>query len=244
MPRLGVTIPLANEEATVDELLDRVLRQLGPDDTVFCVVDRASRDRTREHVAAYGDRDPRVVLIWAPENRCVVDAYFRGYREALAAGCKWILEMDGGLSHRPEEIPRFVAPMEAGVDYAGGSRFMRHGGYRGPVLRYLLSRCGSLLANLVLGTRMTDMTSGFECFTREALEQVVLRGVRSRAHFFQTEIRAMMHAWRWVEVPITYHSPSASVGRSSIADALVNLWRVARERRCDRARHRRQEGFR
>jgi dolichol-phosphate mannosyltransferase len=161
----------------------------------------------------------------------VVDAYFRGYEEAIELGCEWILEMDGGFSHRPEEIPRFVEAMERGFDFAAGSRFIKGGSHHGSLRRYLVSRGGSLLTNCLLGTRMRDMTSGFECFTRAALRFVVDRGVRSRAHFFQTEIRAMLASWNWVEIPITYTNPSNSVGKAQIADAMRCLWALSREPR-------------
>jgi dolichol-phosphate mannosyltransferase len=229
--RLGLVIPLANEEVTLDELLTRALAQLSPDDGIFCVVDNASRDRTRDCVEAWGRRNPRVVCVWAPENRCVVDAYFRGYRAALDAGCQWVLEMDGGLSHRPEEIERFIARLGEGYDYLGGSRFMAGGSYTGPLSRLLISKGGTFLANLLLGTRMHDMTSGFECFNRRAMEAVLAHGVRSRAHFFQTEIRFLMHSFRWTEVPINYRNPSKSVGMSSLREAFRNLWRLRREAR-------------
>ena len=122
-PPLGVVIPLANEERTAVELLTRVVAHLESRDRVFCIHDRACRDRTMEIVQRFAETDPRVTVVWAPENRFVVDAYFRGYREALQAGCSWILEMDGGLSHRPEEIPHFLDAMCRGVDFAAGSRF-------------------------------------------------------------------------------------------------------------------------
>jgi dolichol-phosphate mannosyltransferase len=229
--RLGVTVPLANEEATIDEFLDRLLAQLTAADGVFCVLDNISRDRTRELIEARAGRDRRVVLVWAPENRCVVDAYFRGYEAALAAGCRWVLEMDGGLSHLPEEVPQFIDAMERGYDYAGGCRFMKGGGYTGPLSRYLVSKGGTLLTNLLLGTRMRDMTSGFECFSRRALEAVLARGVRSRAHFFQTEIKFLMRDWKWVEIPIHYHNPSKRLGSSSLKEAFRNLWALYHERR-------------
>jgi dolichol-phosphate mannosyltransferase len=229
--RLGVTVPLANEEATLDDFLRRLLAQLTADDGVFCVVDNASRDRTRERVADWAQRDRRVVLVWAPENRCVVDAYFRGYRAALDAGCRWILEIDGGLSHQPEQLPQFLRAMEAGYDYVGGCRFMRGGSYAGPWSRYLISRGGTLLANLLLGTRMQDMTSGYECFSRRALQAVVAHGVRSRAHFFQTEIKFRLRQLRWTEVPIHYRNPSKSVGANSLQEAFRNLWLLHQEAR-------------
>ena len=234
--QLGVVVPLANEQDVVEEFLRRVLEHLAPHDRVFCVLDNVSKDGTRDKVQACGEADSRVVLVWAPEDRCVVDAYFRGYREALAAGCDWILEMDGGLSHLPEEIPRFLAAMAGGAEFAAGSRFIDGGSHAGRPSRRWLSKGGSVLANLVLGTRMRDMTSGFECFTREALEQVVAKGVRSRAHFFQTEIRFMLRGRRWVEVPITYSAPSSTVGKDNILEALRNLWQLRREARADRRR--------
>jgi dolichol-phosphate mannosyltransferase len=229
--RLGVTVPLANEETTVDDFLRRLLLQLTPDDGVFCVLDNASKDQTRARVEAWSGRDRRVILVWAPHNRCVVDAYFSGYRAALAADCRWVLEMDGGLSHLPEEIGPFLDAMQQGCDYAGGCRFMPGAGYRGPLSRWVVSRGGTWLANLLLGTRMRDMTSGFECFSRRALEAVLEHGVRSRAHFFQTEIKFLLRDWKWREVPIHYSNPSKSVGTASLFEALCNLWALSRQAR-------------
>jgi dolichol-phosphate mannosyltransferase len=230
---LGVITPLANEEATIDQFLDRVLPQLGAEDLVFCVLDNASRDSTRERVAARNRAEPRVRLVWAPENRSVVDAYFRGYREAFQAGCQWILEMDGGLSHPPELIPRFIRAMESGVDFAAGSRFSPGGSYSGRWSRYLLSKGGTVITNLLLGTRMHDMTSGFECFSRKAMEYVLRRGVESRGHFFQTEIRYSLQDWAWKEVPISYACPSKSVGQSQVMESFRILWKLYRSKSTD-----------
>ena len=82
---------------------------------------------------------------------------------------------------------------------------------------------------------MKDMTSGFECFSRLAMKRVLDRRVRSRAHFFQTEIRAMLHDLRWEEIPITYSNPSKSVGGATIREALRNLWLLRSDMRRQRA---------
>ena len=184
--RLGVVIRLANEETTINNFLQEILAHLGPDDRIFCVLDNVSKDRTRELVQNAVRLDNRICEVWAPENRCVVDAYFRGYQSALNFGCMCILEMDGGYSQIPHNIPRFIEAMERGVDFVAGSRFTTGGKHNGRWSRYFLSRIGSIVANLVLGTRMSDMTSGFECFSRKAMQYVIKQGVRSRAHFFQT----------------------------------------------------------
>ena len=229
--RLAIVLPLANEEDTVDELLARIVTYLSPQDRVFCVVDKASKDDTREKVDLFAERDPRITTVWAPENRCVVDAYFRGYSTALDSGATWILEMDGGLSHQPEDIPRFMEHIGGNFDYVAGCRFMPGGSHTGAVWRRFLSWGGSNLANLLLNTRMRDMTSGFEMFSRRAMQHVVTAGVRSRAHFFQTEIKHLLRDWRWVEVPIRYHATSSRVPMGSITESLRLLWQMHQEGR-------------
>jgi dolichol-phosphate mannosyltransferase len=228
---LAVITPLANERATIDQFVRRILVQLAPHDRLFTIFDTSCTDGTLQRARELEEHEPRLTVIYAPENTCVVDAYFRGYKEALAANVDWILEIDGGLSHLPEQIPQFVQAMSQGYDFAGGSRFIPSGSFDGPWSRYLVSRGGTWLTNLLLGTKMHDMTSGFECFTRAALARVVAEGVQSRAHFFQTEIRAAMHDYRWIEIPIRYACPSSSVGKSSLLDAFKVLWSLYRRRK-------------
>jgi dolichol-phosphate mannosyltransferase len=227
---LGIVTPLANEEDTIDEFLKRVLVYLEKDDRIFCVIDKVCKDSTRAKVDAAAAADPRIVPVWSPENRCVVDAYFRGYRAALEHNCRWILEMDGGLSHVPEQIPRFLEKMEAGFDYAAGCRFGYGGKFHGKLSRWFVSWGGTIAANTLLGTHMKDMCSGFECFTNKALSHVVAHGVLSRANFFQTEIRFILRDWNWVEVPITYYGPPKGVPKSSVKEAFRILFTLRKSR--------------
>ena len=217
--RAGVVTPLGNESSTIDAFMDEVLRYLTPRDRWYCVFDGVSKDRTREMVEERSRKDARVICVWAPQNRCVVDAYFAGYTAAYDAGCQWILEMDAGFSHPPEKIPEFMAAMESGYEYAGGSRFISGGAHRSPWTRRCLSYGGTVLARAVLGSQMTDMTSGFECFSRPAMEYVLQQRVRSRANFFQTEIRHMMHRFRWKEIPIVYVNDHSRIGRRAIGES-------------------------
>jgi dolichol-phosphate mannosyltransferase len=234
-PKFGIVTPLANEENTIRDLLARILTHLLPHDRIYCVLDNMCKDKTRAIIAEISAKDPRVALVWAPENRCVVDAYFRGYRAAYEDGCEWILEMDGGCSHRPEEIPQYIRGMEQGYDYVGGSRFMPGGSHNSPITRVFISKGGSILTNLLLKTRMTDMTSGFECFNRRAMEMVLKNGVQSRANFFQTEIRYMMHQLRWLEVPINYTNDCYSIGRSSLRESFRILWNLHKSQKGKKA---------
>ena len=229
--KLGVLVPLANEEVTIRDFLQRVTAQLCPQDRLFCVLDNLSKDQTKAIIAEGASRDPRIVLVWAPENRCLVDAYFAGYRAAFNDGCDWILEMDGGFSHLPEEIPLVIQGMMEGYDYVGGSRFMAGGAHNSPISRVILSKGGTWLAQWLVHAKMTDMCSGFECFNRPAMDAVLKRGVVSKANFFQTEIRLLMHHFKWREVPIHYRNENYRVGRSSVREALRILFQLRREQR-------------
>jgi dolichol-phosphate mannosyltransferase len=197
----------------------------------FAVFDRVTTDGSLALARELAAREPRLSVVWAPENQNVVDAYVRGYRAALDWGADWILEIDAGYSHLPEEIPRLVAAMEQGYDCVFGSRFLSGGGFvASPAKRYWVSWGGTVLANLLLGTRQTDMTSGFELFSRAALAMVLARGIRSRAHFFQTEIKTYCRHLRFIEVPIHYHAPSPRLGAAAMSDSLLQLARLFRLR--------------
>ena len=198
----------------------------------YAVLDRVSRDGTRELLSDYALREPCLRVVWAPENRCIVDAYVRGYQEALSGGHDYILEMDAGFSHLPADIPKFLDAIEGGYDCVFGSRFVSGGkmvniSFR----RWLFSRGGSLLTNALVGTRLSDMTSGFELFSRNSLQMVLDRGIQSRAHFFQTEIKYYCRDLNIAEVPITYSTDGVTVSNAALGDAFRNLWRLWKLRR-------------
>lgn len=193
--------------------------------TFFAVFDRVNKDSSLDQMRELEQMEPRLRVLWAPENRCVVDAYLRGYKEALDSGCDWILEIDAGFSHQPSEIPQFFDAMEQGMDCVFASRFI--GRFEDSSLkRRFVSWGGTVLANLLLGTRQTDMTSGFELFSRETLTMAINRGIQSRAHFFQTEIKTYCRNLKFVEVPITYRAASPRLGLSAVKEAFRQLWRL------------------
>jgi dolichol-phosphate mannosyltransferase len=218
---------MANEGDDAVSFCQAVLEQCGGFRrvTFFAVFDRVTKDSSLDQMRALERTEPRLSVVWAPENRCVVDAYLRGYKEALASECDWILEIDAGFSHQPEDIPQFFNAMDQGLDCVFGSRFI--GRFeKSSFKRHFVSWGGTLLANLLLGTRQTDMTSGFELFSRQTLGAVLDKGIQSRAHFFQTEIKTHCRKLKFVEVPITYRAASPRLGSSAVKEAFVQLWRL------------------
>ena len=220
---------MANEKETVRSFIPDVLKHCkGFKKSIFyAILDNASTDGTIDIVKEIELQTSELRLVWAPENQCVVDAYLRGYREALASDCDWILEIDAGYSHQPSEIPLFFETMQQGYDCVFGSRFCKGGKFTGRNFqRYLISRGGTFLANMTVGTKLRDMTSGFELFSNSALKLVLDKGICSRGHFFQTEIKTFCRNLKITEIPITYSNPSVSVNSSVLFDSLSNLRRL------------------
>lgn len=229
----ALIIPLANEEEEFDmftEALGSTLDRLRSG-KVYFVVDGISKDRTLELSQALAARDPRFVVVWAPENRNVVDAYLRGYREAYEHGHEFIIEMDAGLSHDPRAIPMFLRVLNEGNECAFGSRFINGGSitesnYR----RTVLSKVGTVLSNVLLGSRMYDMTSGYQGFHRSIVGRFLAYPLLSKAHFYQTELRYLLRYTRYAEIPIHYKAPSPRVSQRAISDSIRVLLHYFRQR--------------
>lgn len=222
----AVVIPLANEEAEMPDLAAalRLTMEALEGGKVYLVVDRVSKDRTLECCRELEKEDPRFVTRWLPENRSIVDAYVNGFKAALGGGHEIIIEMDGGLSHDPRAIPAFLRALNEGNDCAFGSRYINGGSMvDSPLRRRLLSKGGTLLAQWLLGARLADMTSGYQGFRRDVLEKLVVYPLRSRAHFYQTEVRHLLRHQKLIEVPIHYRAPSPRVSRGAVRDSLAVL---------------------
>lgn len=229
----AIVIPLANESDTfglffekLTEVFDRVKADNSFYGTAYLVVDNVSTDNTYQLCEELHKKDERFIPVWAPENKNVVDAYLRGYKEALKAGnYMYIMEMDGGMSHDPNAIPMFLRYLSEGHSCVYGCRFINGGSiYDSNWRRYLLSRGGTILSNILLGTRFRDMTSGYMGFHADVCRKFVEHGLLSKAHFYQTEVRYLLRYQRYVEAPIHYMAPSPRVSKKAIKNSLSCLF--------------------
>lgn len=236
---IGIVTPMANESVTAIRFVESVLRETARYPfgkiSLFTVLDKVCTDSTKDLLDDYAKSENRLSVVYAPENRCVVDAYMRGYKTAIDSGCDWILEMDAGFSHDPATIPAFLEKIPDGFDVVYATRFTLGGKIIDSGLRRkCLSRFGGIVSNLLLGTNLGDMTSGFILYSRAALEQVISQGIESKGPFFQTEMKYHARNLRFVEVPITYSGASHHIGKKAMDDAKFHLKRLFMQRLKDR----------
>ena len=80
--------------------------------------------------------------------------------------------------------------------------------------------------------REHDLTGGFKCFRRAALETIDLDTVRSQGYAFQIELsyRAARRGLRIVEVPIVFRERRVGTSKMSARIALEAFWRVPQMR--------------
>jgi dolichol-phosphate mannosyltransferase len=218
-----VIVPTYNERENVLSFVKAVraeLDEITPDHTVL-VVDDSSPDGTGELADALARDDARVQVLHRPEKQGLGPAYVAGFRQALAAGARLVVEMDADFSHDPAYLPLMLeAAREA--DLVLGSRYVEGGGVRNWGRgRRIVSRGGCWYARTVLGIPVNDLTGGFKCFRREVLEAIDLDRVRSHGYAFQVELtyRALQLGFRVAEVPIVF--TERRVGHSKMTRRIV-----------------------
>ncbi len=222
-----VCLPTYNERENLEPMVARLGNVLG-DRGFVLVIDDSSPDGTGELADRLAAERSWVRVIHRPRKEGLGPAYLEGFRHALALDADLVLEMDCDFSHDPADVPRLVAAADD-ADLVIGSRYVPGGGTRNwGLLRRLISRGGSLYAQLLLGVPIRDLTGGFKCYRRAVLETIDLDAIDSKGYAFQIETtyRALRAGFRAVEVPIVFADREVGGSKMSKAIVLEAVWKV------------------
>ena len=225
-----VIIPTYNERVTLPLIIDSVLKHAGFD---ILVVDDSSPDETAGIVKKIMAVDNRVFLIERANKLGVGTAYIEGFRWALDRGYDYFIEMDADHSHDPDTLPSFIKEMEKGRDLVIGSRYLdgKINVVGWDFRRLLLSKFGNIYASAILGLKLTDLTSGFRCYSRIALESMNLDAIRSKGYAFQIEMayRISTAGFSVSEIPIIFYertSGASKLSKKIVLEAVFFPWRA------------------
>jgi dolichol-phosphate mannosyltransferase len=220
-------LPTYDEAENITPLVDAALAELeraAPGGHRVLIVDDNSPDGTGAIADGLAARHPTVEVLHRPRREGLGPAYLAGFDRALKEGAAYVLEMDSDFSHDPADLGRLLEPARAGAGLVLGSRYVDGGGVTDwGLLRRVVSRGGSWYARTVLDIDVRDLTGGFKCFRREALEAIDLPTVRSQGYAFQVELtyRTLRAGFEVTEVPIVFRDRRH--GRSKMS------WRIAGE---------------
>jgi dolichol-phosphate mannosyltransferase len=227
MDVLVVCLPTYNERENLEAMVS-ALAEVLPDDGRILVIDDNSPDRTGEIADRLAAEREDVDVLHRQRKEGLGPAYLDGFRHALALGADLVAEMDCDFSHDPNDVPRLVAAAED-ADLVLGSRYVAGGGTRNwGLVRRLISRGGSLYAQILLGLRIRDLTGGFKIYRRAVLETIDLDAIHSKGYAFQIETtyRALKAGFRVVEVPIVFADREVGGSKMSRSIVLEAIWKV------------------
>jgi glycosyltransferase involved in cell wall biosynthesis len=164
--KLAVVIPALNEAQNIGAVVAAIPRRIPHVTEVeVIVVDDGSGDGTAAVARAAGaDRIER-----HRRRRGLVGAFRTGMDAALASGADLVVHLDGDGQHDPAQIPRLVAPIILGdADVVVGVRQLAETRAISPVRRRG-NQVGSWVFTRVVKLPISDATSGYRAFSREAL---------------------------------------------------------------------------
>ncbi len=224
---VGVTIvmPTYNEAANLPRMAEAVL-QLPLNGLHLKVVDDSSPDgtgRIAEELAEKYNADGRrrMSVLHRTEKDGLGRAYVAGMSAAVDEGAEYVVQMDADGSHPVEAVPRMLGTAVAsGVGLVIGSRYVEGGSLdeEWGAHRVLLSRFANRYARTVLGTKIRDITAGFNLWSARALEDVDLRSLDSAGYSFQVELKykAVRAGHSAVEIPIRFEERTEGVSKMTL----------------------------
>lgn len=161
--RVLLVVPAYNEAATISRVVSELAAQL-PEATVL-VVNDGSQDQTSALARATGSC--RVVDL--PCNLGIGGAVQTGFKYAVTHDYDVVVQVDGDGQHKADEIRGLIAALEGDrFDMVIGSRFLGVDSFRSTALRRVGIRLFEAINSLAIRQRITDNTSGFRAYGREA----------------------------------------------------------------------------
>jgi dolichol-phosphate mannosyltransferase len=165
-----VVIPTYNERENVREITRAVL-EVDAENQVL-IVDDNSPDGTGAMADEMAAADPRVHVLHRAGKEGIGPAYKAGFLKALELGADLVVQMDADFSHPISSLPDLFREIEH-ADVVLGSRYINGiTVVNWPIERLLLSYFGNSYARAITKMPVRDMTGGFKCWRRSALEMI------------------------------------------------------------------------
>jgi glycosyltransferase involved in cell wall biosynthesis len=224
-PLLSIVVPAYNEEATLPEIVSRLLAL--PEAGEIVIVDDCSTDGTRAIADRMAAENPRIKVAHHPVNAGKTEALKTGFE--LTTG-QIVIVQDADLEYDPAEIGEVIAPILQGhADVVYGSRFLVRKASRVLYFYHYIANKGlTLLSNLCTNVNMTDVETCYKAFRGEIIRNMT---ITSDGFGFEIEVTAKVAKLGVAiyEVPISYHGRTYEEGKKiGWKDGIAALWYIVR----------------
>ena len=151
---ISIVVPVYNEEASLDELISRILSCVGSMDRTFeiLLVDDGSKDRSVELIRKAAIQDSKncdIIGVMLNRNYGQHAAIMAGFSNVRG---EFIITLDADLQNPPEEIPNIIAEFDQGHDVVGTIRQNRQDTF----FRRFASKLVNKMVQQVTGVNMSD----------------------------------------------------------------------------------------
>lgn len=212
--RVSIILPALNEEETIGRIIDEVPKvdmEAKGYRVEIVVVDNNSTDKTKEIAEAKGAK--------------VIEEFVKGKGMAVRTAFKsvdgdFMFMLDSDYTYPATYITQMLKLLEEGWDVVIGSRLK---GQREEGAMRRLNLVGNhllvLMANILYGTRISDLCTGYWGFSREVIESLKLDavGFELEANMF---VEIAKKGYRIAEVPIFYRRRPTQAKLGSLKDGL------------------------
>lgn len=222
---LSVVIPVYNEEATLADIVARVLEVEHVLEVV--VVDDCSTDATARIADGLAAAHERVRVVHHACNGGKTEALKTGI--ALTVGDVVIVQ-DADLEYDPSEIPSVIRPILTGhADVVYGSRFLVRKATRVLYFQhYLGNKLLTFTSNVWTNLNMTDIETCYKAFRGDIIRNMI---ITSRGFGFEIEVTAKIAKLKCAiyEVPISYYGRTYEEGKKiGFKDGIAAFWFIFR----------------
>ena len=228
MSRTLVFTATFNERGNVEAWIRGVRRACPGADQL--VIDDSSPDGTGDLLDEIAQDAPYLEVVHRSGKLGLASAHLQAMRYALDRGYEHLVTMDADGSHQPWQIPDLLSVADD-VDFVIGTRY-GGGSHRAAVTRRALSWGANSLARTLLPTGLTEYTTSFRVFNRQAMSVITHASLRDEGYaFFVESVEAVYQARLSIaEVPIEFLDRvygSSKIPRSQVftsVGVLVSLW--------------------
>lgn len=219
--KLSVIMPVYNEQATLRQVVERVLAV--PLEIELIGIDDGSTDNSREILAQLQAEHAQLRVVLQPRNMGKGAALHRGIQEATG---DFLIIQDADLEYDPSEYTVLLEPLlEGRADVVYGSRFLSSRPHR---VLYFWHFVGNwiltLLSNALTNINLSDMETCYKAFRREVIQSIPLQEKRFG---FEPEITVKIakRKLRIYEVGISYWGRTYEEGKKiNWKDGFRALW--------------------
>lgn len=159
-----IIIPAYNEAANIEKVINNIVQNYPQYD--YVIINDGSTDKTEKVCINAGYQ-----VLNLPINMGIGGAVQTGYRYAKKNNYDVAVQIDGDGQHDVAFLEDMLKLLESGeADVVIGSRFVQKEGFQSSQIRRVGIRFLSILARILTGVQIRDITSGYRVVNRRFIE--------------------------------------------------------------------------